>query len=248
MNDCITLPEKRCTKCGEYFPTTTEYFARDKQHRDGLRSRCKSCENEYCRKYRETNRERIREYGRNYHAKHRARDRDNYRRWCKENPERVSEYRHRSREYHRLYREANRERIRERDREYYIAHKAQRHVIKHNRKARKHGLPSDFTTEQQRFALDYFHHACAYCGRQFHDLFNERTLAFDHFIPLSSPECPGTTVTNMLPSCHGIDGCNTTKNSIPPHEWLIRRFGKRKSREIIARIEAYFDVVRERFP
>lgn len=218
MNDHTTIPEKRCTQCGEYFPPTAEYFHRDKSRRDGLNPRCKTCVHEY----QTENLSRIRENARKYKAAH---------------PERY-------REYYRVWRAAHPDRHRENGRAYLAAHPERTRIYKQNRRARECGLPSTFTAEQARFALDYFHNSCAYCGRQFHDLFGERTLAFDHFIPLSSPDCPGTTAGNMVPVCHGVDSCNLSKNACDPETWLIRRFGKRKAREISARIQAYFEVAR----
>ncbi|MCC6615534.1 MAG: hypothetical protein IT320_18820 [Anaerolineae bacterium] len=221
MIDSSTLPEKRCTKCGETYPATAEYFNRDKRHRDGLHSWCKQCSREGSRAYHAANAERVRENKRN---------------WREANPER-------HRENNRVWRNANLERQRERNRVWYAANPEHARAISHNREARKRGLPSTFTAEQARFALDYFHNSCAYCGRQFHDLFNERTLAFDHFIPLASPDCPGTTAGNMLPVRHGVDGCNTSKGARDPEVWLIEHFGKRKACEIKAHILSYFEIV-----
>lgn len=92
--------------------------------------------------------------------------------------------------------------------------------------------------------LAYWHHACAICG-------NEEgvywTLAYDHFIPLASPACPGTTAGNMLPLCHtrraaplGTPCCNNAKSSKDPHVWLVERYGARKAAQIERRIAAYF--------
>ncbi len=38
-------PEKRCSKCGNTFPATPEFFHRDKSAKDGLVYRCKGCLN-----------------------------------------------------------------------------------------------------------------------------------------------------------------------------------------------------------
>ena len=38
---------KRCTKCGESFPATTEFFHRCKAHKDGFKYTCKSCRSNY---------------------------------------------------------------------------------------------------------------------------------------------------------------------------------------------------------
>ncbi len=37
---------KQCSKCGAWLPATTEYFARDKGKKDGLRYDCKACANQ----------------------------------------------------------------------------------------------------------------------------------------------------------------------------------------------------------
>lgn len=113
-----------------------------------------------------------------------------------------------------------------------------------NSRADKLGLRNDLTIRQQRFALDYFHNCCAICGRQLVDLFGDRHLAFDHWIPIASPNCPGSTVTNMIPVCHGVDGCNNSKHDADPYEWLRARYGKRRAQVIIDRVEAYFRVVK----
>ena len=235
MNDSSTLPEKRCTKCGEYFPRTAEYFSRHKGRPDGLDGWCKACTREKDRARYAANPERERERSRAWYAANAERARASTRAWNAANRERLREMNHARRVAHPEY-----------AREWAAANRDRARVYKQNRRARELCLPSTFTLDQQRFALDYFHNSCAYCGRQFHDLFNERTLAFDHFIPLSSPDCPGTTAGNMLPVCHGADSCNLSKFNRDPEEWLVARFGKRKAREKLAEIEVYFEVVRRR--
>jgi hypothetical protein len=68
---------KKCTKCGEEKPATTEYFPR---FRDGLNTRCKVCKNEYAKKWRVRNDDHIKQYrkdnserGRMQHSKERSR-------------------------------------------------------------------------------------------------------------------------------------------------------------------------------
>lgn len=130
-------------------------------------------------------------------------------------------------------------------REYYrrTEVRARMYTYEANKRARKKSLPHSFTIEQRAFAIEYFHNSCAVCGRQLFDLFGEHKLAFDHWIPLSSPECPGSTVTNLIPLCHGVNGCNNSKHARDPHEWLTARYGKRRAQAIIDRIEAYFAIV-----
>ncbi len=69
----------------------------------------------------------------------------------------------------------------------------------------------------------------------------------DHWIAISDlrPDNPGTVATNMIPLCHGISGCNNKKQNKDPIEWMRQEYGTRKAKPIIARIEAYFEWVRE---
>lgn len=93
---------KTCTKCGETFPATPEYFNRCKHIIEGLRPRCKSCHHEDNREYRKRNREKISEYARQYQKKNPERYREACRRQRRENPE----YARMKRERHRRYRES----------------------------------------------------------------------------------------------------------------------------------------------
>lgn len=121
--------------------------------------------------------------------------------------------------------------------------KANAHTRK--RKTVKRGLPATFTHEEQAFCRQYFHYACAICGKE--EGF-EWLIGLDHWIPLKSTDCPGTIATNMIPLCHGIGGCNNKKGSKDPVKWLIEAYGARKTIQILKRINAYFEVVRVRFP
>ncbi len=105
-------------------------------------------------------------------------------------------------------------------------------------RTRKRGLQHDFSVSNWQAALDYFGGRCAVCGRQ-PGLWH--TLAADHWIPLDSPDCPGTVTWNMVPLCHGVDGCNNSKQHRLASEWLIDKFGAKKGRAILKRIEAFLD-------
>lgn len=110
-------------------------------------------------------------------------------------------------------------------------------------RTRKRALPATFTKEQWKRSLDYFNHKCAVCGRDLTGLFH--TAAADHWIPLTSPDCPGTIPTNIVPLCQdrkgGEGGCNNSKGNKDPSVWLISKFGKRKAAEVMKRIETYFE-------
>lgn len=39
-------PERDCTRCGESWPATTEFFSRSPHHSSGFHSWCKACQTE----------------------------------------------------------------------------------------------------------------------------------------------------------------------------------------------------------
>ena len=81
-------------------------------------------------------------------------------------------------------------------------------IYNQRRRARKQAKPETFTQEDWRFALEYWQHSCAVCGKQQGFWWN---LQADHWIPISDPESPGTVATNIVPLCGGMTGCNQSK-------------------------------------
>jgi len=97
--------EKKCSKCGEIFPATTEYFYRqkDKKGNPGLHWQCKTCRKNYAKEW--------------YHRPEvRKQQIENTKRWSKENEEHVKEYR-------KKYHEENREHLNEQSKKYYHENK-----------------------------------------------------------------------------------------------------------------------------
>lgn len=103
--------------------------------------------------------------------------------------------------------------------------------------ARKRSLPDTFTERDWQRALEYWGYKCAVCGRP-RGLWH--TLAADHWIPLTSPDCPGTIPTNIIPLCHGEGGCNNSKRSKMPEVWLISKLGKKDGSQKLVEIDIYF--------
>jgi hypothetical protein len=112
-----------------------------------------------------------------------------------------------------------------------------------NRRARRAALPDTFTETEANFMLTYWHFCCAICGNQRGFFWS---LAHDHWIPLASPQCPGTIAENIIPLCHGQGGCNNSKADKDPVVWLKSRYSSHQVKRILAAIEAYFAVVRSR--
>lgn len=224
-------PLKRCTKCGIEKPATPEYFLRQKSLPSGMTPHCKECNKKRGKEYYESNRDK---------------ESLRLRRYQENNKERIKEY-------NKQYRLDNLEKRRQEHKDYYEAHRdAQRQRmskwIKNNRgklrvihsryRARKKSLPDTFTAEQWQSALDYFNNCCAVCGRT-QGLWHK--LVPDHWIPISSRDCPGTIPTNIVPLCHGQQGCNNRKRDKNPEQWLIEQLGAKKAKQILKRIQDYFD-------
>lgn len=211
---------RRCTKCQFLYRETSEFFYADK--RAGIfRSQCKKCMDAKSIEYHRENQPIIRAYHHN---------------WSCLNRDKINERSRKNSKKHRETRRLCTQRARKNNPEAYRA-------SMHRRLARQHGLPDTLTTQDWQRALDYFHGCCAVCGRQLQDLFGTHTVAADHWIPLSSPNCPGTVVTNIIPLCHQLGGCNNSKGNKDPLRWLEQRFGKRKAKQILKRIEEYFEWV-----
>lgn len=263
MNDDTTNPPlKRCKQCHMEYPETLEFFHKGIGNKNGLRPYCKKCRSEqhaenpestrqssrrryyenpqrayqesldrkaknpdawkgYQKKYADTHKEQIREKSKRRYASNKDRIKETNKKWKDRNPEKFKTTA-------RRWGQNNPDKLR---------------ATKQRRRARERAMPDTFTAQDWQRAVDYFHGRCAVCERQCKDLFGERTIAADHWIPLNSPDCPGTVPTNMIPLCHGSDDCNCSKGHKDPIEWLIWKFGKRKANEILKRVNTYFEWV-----
>jgi 5-methylcytosine-specific restriction endonuclease McrA len=249
---------KRCSYCKEWKPATHDFFGVDRRNWDGFQSACRVCgsaiakrtrdpvrKHQYYLSYYLANADAIRRRTNAYYYANIDAAKEQRRRWRERNADKLREqkrqYRIKNRdrllEKDRRYRAEHRDAKREQDALYYRNNRERYYVHAYNRRARKRSLPATFTRKDMKRALKYFNGCCAYCGQQ-RDFWDN--LHADHFIPLSSPECPGTIPTNMLPACKH---CNLTKSNRAPDEWLVWKFGKRRAKSILARIQAYFDTL-----
>lgn len=145
-----------------------------------------------------------------------------------------------ARAYDSAYRQKHPDRMRRKQQRYRQAHPARYAMVRARRRNTKRELPNTFSVAEHNFCRAYFHYSCALCGNE--EGF-QWTIAMDHWIPLVSQDCPGTVATNMIPLCHGIGGCNNSKNKKDPEQWLRERFAPRKAAQILKKIRAYFAIV-----
>lgn len=59
---------KKCTQCGEWKPSTNEYFRNTKKNKIGLESKCRQCMRQNNKKYEINNKDKIAEYRKKYRA------------------------------------------------------------------------------------------------------------------------------------------------------------------------------------
>lgn len=262
-----SIPEKQCSKCKQYFPRTLEYFHKSK-YSDGFKASCKTCCYAMSKKWKDDNAEYCKEYDHEYKATHKEQSSAAFKDWRKRNYEYDlarhrqyaidhPEYAHQKyldhAEEHKIrgkkWREDHPERVRERGKEYRAKYPHRVRIwcnqnperislISSRRRSRKHSLPNELTHEQWLEILNHFNGCCAVCGRPqgfWH------TIAMDHWIPLKAEvsDNPGTVAWNVIPLCHGIDGCNNEKSARMPQDWLQKKFGKRKGNRIFNEINKY---------
>lgn len=260
---------KRCSRgdqcvhpMGCWQPATADFFHRQKRSRDGLNGVCRACKNkderEYSARYNTKHREKVRERQRRYARSHQPERTEYMREYRKTNRDNYLEYRRahyaanreRLAQQRRRSADRNRDKVRESNRRSWHKHIEKRHAAqrryakenrlkiangRHRRRARQRSLPDSFTLADWQRAIEYFG-ACAYCG------IVPDSYHADHFIPIAAPNCLGTVMLNMIPSC---PSCNLSKSSSDPRQWLTRTFGADRAVETLARIEAYFAWVRE---
>jgi hypothetical protein len=218
-------PIKQCSQCKKWSPAISQYFYRDPNHSDGFSPWCKICHEVHGKYYRSLHKERIAKQKKARYDENAEAERTRARQRRAANPE-----------YGRQYRKEYRKRRPQ-------VHKVGNEV----RRTRKLGLPATFTPAEWQHALEYWHYACAVCGREEGFFW---TLCADHWESLSSPTSPGTIASNMIPLCHTKKGnqqsCNNTKHDRDPYEWLIDRLGKRCAAKKLKEIEAYFASLRPR--
>jgi hypothetical protein len=256
MSTPIVPSMRRCTKCGEEKPATTEYFQKHSRDKSGLQCWCKECSRAYYQEnherikqrthdYYHSNREKGLETRRAYYRANRDAARARSQVYVQNNKERLTEARRRWAEKNkesianriRVWRELNREEVARKDKLKRIVNPYPYAVAGHNRRARERELPATFTARQWDLCLKYWSNACAVCGYPFNDVFGVAKKSADHWIAVSQPNCPGTVAENMVCLC---GRCNSSKQDKMPIDWLIQRYSERKAKQILRRIQDYF--------
>lgn len=242
---------RACSKCHNEYPPTAEYFGVLKGGKDGIHSWCRKCLREYDRIRNKTPQRRERDRLRSIE---RYKD-PSVRKWHSDYTKQryVTDEAYKQKILQasavRYADPVKREHKRANDnRHYHNEGKAVHKAGVHRRRSREKNLPNTLTATEWERCLTYFDNCCAVCGKRA-DFWT--IIALDHWIPISSPDCPGNVATNVVPLCHAKPGvpsgepaCNLSKHHKLPQQWLIHRFGEQAAKEILQRIETYFEWVR----
>lgn len=175
-------------------------------------SACKECILEKCREYREANPEKFRESWKR----------------SEQRPERRQ----------KQLEKAKTPQMREKQKQWRKNNADKLRGYCHKRRAMKENLVNDLTEEQWQFALEFFGHSCAYCGKSEEENREESGWALEreHVVPLTKGG--GYTATNIIPACRK---CNGSKFNSDFDEWYPQQ--DFFSQERYDRIIAYFSAV-----
>ena len=144
MND---IPLKRCTKCGQEFPTTPEFFYRQPRGRFGVEGQCKTCRNIVLANYRKTHKQQIQEYQHRYNKNNKEKIVAKSRRWYAKNKKRAAKN-------NGQWYQKNKERNADRSRAWRLAHNEESRNAWHRYRARKLNAKGTHTAEdiQRQYA------------------------------------------------------------------------------------------------
>lgn len=218
------MPSKRCTKCGQEFPATTEFFSRDSYRSDGLTSHCKACRRANTQKWRDENPDKVEAYNKDYYWSHREQELGRNQHFHQINKKQVSTRKRRDYERKADY-------FREFSKQYRKDHPVSVALQAERRQKRLRDLPYTLTDEEWKEVISYWKKCCVYCGGE------TESLTIEHYIPANNPNCPGTILTNVLPACFS---CNASKKDVDISEWLETKFGDLQATIILEKITTYF--------
>lgn len=170
-----------------------------------------------CKKYRENNREKIKDYDKRYRAKYKDEIKLKRQIRHKNNPEKYSIMR-------KKYNSTHKEKVRAICQNWWKEHKGMRAIYRQKYLSQKKQLEATLTKEQwEQIKID-FNYSCAYCGK-------ELPLEQEHFIALS--KSGEFTTNNIIPACRS---CNASKNNKDFFKWYPQQdcYSKQREKKILS--------------
>lgn len=221
----LSIPQKRCTKCGERFPATVEHFHRNSRGLYGLQAQCRACKKLYSHNRNQLpevkNGNRLR--ASQWRDAHPGQHAENMRVYREENRDEVNT-RNREREAAKppseriayRYKRRHPQRVRESQYKWREKHPDTWRVASKKgqttRRARKQGAEGAYTLEDVQKQLIVQRELCWWCGEKIKGKYHP-----DHLIPLSRGG--SNYPNNIVVACVS---CNLKKYNKMPWEWSGR--------------------------
>lgn len=195
-------PLKRCSKCGNEFPSTTQFFNRNKSRPDNLQYWCRKCQRVGSKISDDKHREEKRRKGREYQRKiHEADPGMNHRVYVQRRQKYIAS--------NLRWRANNPEKVRAIARKGSKKNWARVYAQNSKRRARKMGAGGQHTPADIRRIYKAQKGKCYWCGVKV-----GKTYHVDHVIPLARGGTDGPE--NLVIAC---PDCNRHKHDKLPHEW-----------------------------
>ena len=226
---------KRCTKCGETLPATTEYFYKHKNGKYGLESICKKCKSERHKQWREDNKDKILGQRNQYYKQWREDNKDKIKQYYEDNKDKIAEQhkqwyednrdkrleqqkkyyennKDKIAEYSKQYYEDNKDKIAEQHKQYYATPQGQVVAFNHNykRRTKEQNQGNGITSEQWLECMKFFGFRCAYSDQ----VLSKDTRSLDHIKPLN--QGGEHEVWNVVPMDRGLNSSKSDKDLL---EW-----------------------------
>lgn len=198
---------KVCSKCGEILVANSMNFRRQKDGKFGLISRCKRCEKEYYKEYRENNKEEIKEYKKEYYENNKEEINKKNKEYYENNKEEILKK-------HKEYRENNKEYFKEYKKQYKENNPNKVFNDHHKRRQLKEQQGNGITKEQWLEMMKFFDFKCAYSGV----VLNKNNRSIDHIISLNSSG--EHEIWNLVPM---LINYNSSKQDDDMLEWYMKQ-------------------------
>lgn len=194
---------KRCARCKQEYPATTEYFFEGKHHMDGLRGTCKSC----CKRYSKIDDTRIFVYaGEKTCSK------------CKQSKPATPDYFHVNRKARDGLAFVCRDCESAYYRHYSLTHPDVVKARRDRRRAHLRNNEGNYTPEQIQNLLKQQKYQCYYCSKKFEKSKGRYVYHIDHTFPLSRvANMPANSIDYLVVSC---PRCNRRKGNKFPWEFF----------------------------